>query len=554
VTTVAKYDTLGYIRVSTEQQATDQKTSLADQRKAITQRATQVGRVLEASAVFEDAGKSGATADGRPAFMAMLAHCQANPRPASNRGKIFVLNDSRFGRFDDPEDATYWRIVFKKLGWLVEFCESDDVQDPVARGVLRFIGSAQASEYRANLKRTAKRSARSTAERGLWQQEAPFGYRRVGTRADGATRVLEIGQRKAQDEESRLTQGPEQEQRAVRWMFESYAGGGLSLGALAREMAIQFPSRKWSRSTVGATLRNPAYTGDVIWCRRVTDKIERLERTVRDRSEWVVTLDAHPPLVTRELFEAVKVRMASNKRLTTATVGGYPLTGLITCDQCGKHFAGGGGKRGPPHDIDRHRFYKDTGGTMRVPVCSPPITTLRKRWLEETVIAAVSRAAADPKVQSLIRAELERVFLSASRSDGDKRAAMESEGKRLLERQKRLVDAITNGTVTEAEARSKLADIRVQISANDSEIHRIQFADRSPISTQEEIERIIANAQNVPAQLKRLSGAALREVIRPWIAKAVIDKKKRLLTLTLWRIPGAETVFQLNNRAAPDSP
>jgi integrase len=58
----------------------------------------------------------------------------------------------------------------------------------------------------------------------------------------------------------------------------------------------------------------------------------------------------------------------------------------------GKHFAGGGGRKGPPGDVDRYRFYKDTGGTMRVPVCSAPITTLRKRWLEEQVWARIEFA------------------------------------------------------------------------------------------------------------------------------------------------------------------
>jgi DNA invertase Pin-like site-specific DNA recombinase len=373
------HDTLGYVRVSTEQQATEQKTSLTDQRRLIVDKARSMGRVLDATAIFEDAGVSGATAEGRPAFMAMLRYCESNPRPAKAIGMIFVLNDSRFGRFDDPEEATHWRFVLKRLGWRVRFVEGDEVEDTFARGVIRFIGSAQASEYRANLKRTAKRAARSTAEKGLWQQEAPLGYRRLATRTDGAQRVLEIGQRKADDEVSRLTLGPEEEVEAIRTMFDGYANRHLSLGMLMTDMVSRFPFRAWSRQTVRMTLKNPAYMGDVVWCRRVTDPAERLTQTVRDKSEWVVVRDAHPAIVSRELYQAVQDRMASNKRQTTATRGGYPLAGLIRCAQCGMHFAGGGGQKGPPDDPDRFRFYRDTGGTTRIPVCPPPITTLRKR-------------------------------------------------------------------------------------------------------------------------------------------------------------------------------
>jgi site-specific DNA recombinase len=547
-------DTLGYIRVSTEQQATTEKTSLADQRRLLVDLATKLGRILEPGAIFEDAGFSGATVEGRPAFMEMLRYCETNPRAASAKCMILTLNDSRFGRFDDPEEAGHWRFVLKKLGWPVRFCESDDVEDPVARGVIRFIGSAQASEYRANLRRTAKRSARSTAEKGLWQQEAPLGYRRLATRGDGAERILDIGQRKSADEVSRLALGPDHEQEAIRWMFESYAAGGISLGALARELVNRFPFRLWSTSTVGATLRNPAYMGDVVWCRRVTDKTERLTRTVRDKADWVIVRGAHPAIISRELYATAQRRMATNKRQTTATAGGYPLTGLIRCRQCGKHFAGGGGRKGPPGDVDRYRFYKDTGGTMRVPVCSAPITTLRKRWLEEQVTTAVARLAVDPRTQDLIRAEVERVMLASRDSGKERHAGLERDKKRLVAEQQRLIDAIAKGTLSDSEAANNMANLRRQISAKEAEIHQLRFAARAKDSTQRDVDRMIAIAQDFPTQAKRLHGLALREVLAPWIADAVVDKEKRVLNLTLWRIPGAAKVFHLNNSPARGSP
>jgi DNA invertase Pin-like site-specific DNA recombinase len=544
-------ETLGYIRVSTEQQTGEHKTSLIDQKRLITNLAAKLGRALNPGAIFEDAGISGATAEGRPAFMAMVGYCQSNPRTPSTQGVIIVLNDSRFGRFDDPEEATHWRYLLKRLGWHVRFCESDDVQDPFARGVIRYIGSAQASEYRANLKRTAKRSARSTAERGLWQQEAPLGYRRLAIRLDGTSRVLAVGQRKSDDEVSRLTPGPEHEQEAIRWMFEMYGKGGTSLGALSREMQTKFPLRRWSTSTVGATLRNPAYAGDVVWCRRVTDSAERLLRTVRDQSEWVIVRDAHPALVPRELYESVQQRMAANKRQTTATQGGYPLTGLIRCAQCGEHFSGGGGRKGPPGDIDRYRFYRDSGAGKRVPVCKPPVTTLRKRWLEEQVVSAVAKMVADPRTQAIIRQEVQRLMSSAAHSGKARRIELEREKHRLTDQRQRLVDAIASGVLSEGEAARSLAELRGRIFFKDSEIERERFADRSRGSGTEEIERMVELAQDFPTQVKRLHGNALRELIRPWIADAVVDKEQRSLILTLWRIPEAVKVFHLSTSPEP---
>src|SRR4051812_13982858 len=197
-------DTIGYVRVSTEQQAGEQKTSLADQRRAITELATRLGRVLDLQHIFQDAGVSGATAEGRPAFMAMLNYCRENARPPHKPGMILILNDSRFGRFRNLNEAGHWAYTLEALGWPVRFVESDDVRDPLARGIIRFVNSAEASTYRANLVKRSKAAARSHAELGRWQQEAPFGYRRLATRKDGsAQRVLAIGQRKAHDEVSR---------------------------------------------------------------------------------------------------------------------------------------------------------------------------------------------------------------------------------------------------------------------------------------------------------------------------------------------------------------
>lgn len=536
-------DTLGYARVSTEQQATEQKTSLSDQKRLIAEKARSMGRVLETAGIFQDAGVSGATAEGRPAFMAMLRFCESNPRPASALGMIFVLNDSRFGRFDDPEEATHWRFVLKRLGWRVRFVEGDEVEDTFARGVIRFIGSAQASEYRANLKRTAKRAARSTAEKGLWQQEAPLGYRRLATRNDGAQRVLAIGQRKADDEVSRLTLGPEEEVEAIRWMFDSYANRGLSLGLLAREMVKRFPFRAWGRQTVRMTLKNPAYTGDVVWCRRISDGVIR----VRDKSEWTVVRDAHPAIVSRQLYQGCQERMASNKRQTTATRGGYPLAGLIHCARCGMHFAGGGGRKGPAQEPDRFRFYKDTGSTLRIPVCPPPITTLRKRWLETAVIDAVAEMVADPLTQKTIREEVQAQMTTARDSDKERRVSLERDRDRLIEQRKRLVAAVASGTLKDSEAASNLAELRTRIGSADAEIERLRFTVRAQLPDREEIERMIQVAQDFPTQVRRLTGVALREALRPWIASAVVDKEKRLLTLTLWRVPGAAQVFHLGS-------
>jgi DNA invertase Pin-like site-specific DNA recombinase len=543
-------DTLGYCRVSTEQQATDLKTSLADQRRVIIDHARSLGRVLDPQHIFEDAGYSGATAEGRPAFMAMLRYCEKNVRPPNRPGAIVILNDSRFGRFDTIEEAMHHRFVFRNLGWPIRFAEADNIDDPLASSLVRVVQSAEASTYRANLRKRAKGAARSHALLGEWQQEAPYGYRRLATRADGVQRVLSIGQRKAEDEVSRLTPGPEREQNTVRFLFEEYASGGLGIEKLGQMMAARDPAKRWSKQVVRQVLHNPAYMGDVVWCRRVTDKRERLERKVREESEWVVVRDAHPALVTRELWQRVQARMASNKRETTATVGGYPLAGIVRCSACGNHFAGGGGPKGPPEDPDRYRFYKDTGNTKRVPECAPPMLTLRKRWLEDTVIDAVAQFVAKPSTQDTIRREMSLLVRQSKNTTASERTEIEHDRTLLLKQRTRLVDAIGQGTLTEGEAATSLAEVRSRLVAVEARIEQLRFASRATVAMGQEIDLYVAIARNFPATVRRLSGAALRETLLPWIAYARVNKAERVLELGLWKVPAADKVFRFGDMPA----
>lgn len=540
-------DTIGYVRVSTEQQATEQKTSLADQRRAITELAARMGRILDPTMIFEDAGVSGATAEGRPAFMALLRYCEANPRPMNAPGLVVILNDSRLGRFTNLDEASHWRFTLDKLGWPVRFAEGDDVENPMARGVMRFIGSAQATEYRLNLKRRSLQAARSHASEGRWQQEAPFGFRRLATRADGVQRVLAVGQRKADDEVSRLTPGPDAERDAIVWMYETYATGGISLSDLARAMVKQFPWKAWSKQVCRQILHNPAYQGDIIWCRRVTDKAERKIRKVRDRSEWVVVRDAHPALVSRDVWDAVQTRMAANKRDTTATQGGYPLTGLIRCKQCGNHFAGGGGKKGPAGDVDRYRFYRDTGNTKRIPECGPPMLTLRKSWLEREVVEAIIAHSESAATRRIIDEELPKMLASAADESRGRLKVLEKEQQRLLSQRNRLVSAIAAGTLSESEASTNLVDIRARLSAIDTEVEQLRFAARTAKPINEDLIRARKLAEGYFDHLRTMTGPALRRVVAPWIARAHVDKERRVLLLDFWVMPGVDRVMQLRH-------
>lgn len=542
-------DTLGYVRVSTEQQATEDRTSLAEQERAITERALQLGRVLTPEGIFRDPGASGATAEGRPGFMAMLAYCEAHPRTKHAPGLILVLNDSRFGRFKEPTETFHWQYVLRKLGWVVRFAEGDDIPDGVGRDVLRLVGSAQASEYRANLRRTAKRASRAVATEGRWNCEAPLGYRRLATRRDGAQRVLEIGQRKADDEIVRLTLGPDDEQAIVRRVFEGYATGEHSLYTLTLELQRAAPVRTWSTRSVRMILTNPTYTGDIVHGRRPMDE-DGTQRVARDPSTWTVTRDTHPSIIAHELYDAVQRRLAQHKRLTRAVHSPYVLTGLLRC-ACGMTYQGGGGASGPAHDPGRWLFYRCRGADRTIGTCTPPLVTLNKRWVESLVIDRVAAIATEPATFAAIRDELAALIERERTGSPSRRAALDSERDRLIAQRARLVDAIAHGTVDEHEVATSMSEIRARLAAIDLERSRASSATAAHAKLTREMDALIARAAEFRAVAQHATPQSLRSLLAPWIHTLLVHRQQRTLTIALNRVPQTSTTLMDFNSQRP---
>jgi Recombinase/Recombinase zinc beta ribbon domain len=352
--------------------------------------------------------------------------------------------------------------------------------------------------------------------------------------------VLEIGQRKADDQQVKLTPGPEAEQALVRWMFESYASGEWTLHGMAKTLAARWPGRSWRKRTVQAMLKNRTYVGDVLWSRRPHDALERQETPVRPERDWVVTLDAHPPLVTRDLFDRVQARLAANRTQRRFTAGGYPLSGLVRCAQCGHVYIGGGGnKNHRGGDPDKYRFYKDSGGPWEREVCPGRLGTVPKRWLEPAVIDTVARVVGHPAMRQRIAGEIDRVIEGADDATAEERSRLERERARLAAERDRLVAAIASGLLTDAEAHPALARVREQLDAAAAAQDRLRFQDRATGRLEMERDELISLCTDFRARAREASGLVLRDLLKPWLADAVLDKEARTLTLTIRQIPAA---------------
>jgi DNA invertase Pin-like site-specific DNA recombinase len=528
---------VGYCRVSTERQADADRTSIADQQTAIRALAARLN--LEVGRWFLDEGASGASAD-RPAFNELFAFCEAH----SDGGTILILNDSRFGRFEDPDEAAALRFRLKCAGWSVRFCESDESQDPTARTVMRAIGSAQASEYIRNLKANVRRGMRGSVHNGLWTRKAPFGYCRM---VKGSGRILREayefppvlnkrgkwvreGERKAGNE--RLTLVPNDEEAAlVRWMFEAYDQGADSLGTLADKLKERAPSRKWSRSGVSHVLRNEVYLGRVRY--RGTHELGPLD-----------TDDAHPAIVSSDLFKRVGARLAENqRRCTRADEQHYLLSRVLRCAKCGGLFVGGG------HSLRRGRrdfFYREQHPCKETGLRG----TAMRHVVEPAVIDEVGKALKTRAVQELIATEIDRA-LAGKLDTGKVTKLLAARERKARDAEDRISTLAVDGVLTPAKAAEQMRRVRAELAEIERERAELKQSSQRRAALKGERDRLLAVATDFAGIAARLEGTKLRKELLPWLRQVTYEKQgyaRAELTLHLNPLPG---VVLLSNPLEP---
>src|SRR5882724_4976993 len=102
-----------YLRMSSE----NQRYSTENQQNAISEYAEQHGYAVVAS--YIDAGKSGLSLKGRDALNQLLSDALAAPRAFDT---IPVLDVSRWGRFQNPDQAAHYEFLYRQAGVRVVYC------------------------------------------------------------------------------------------------------------------------------------------------------------------------------------------------------------------------------------------------------------------------------------------------------------------------------------------------------------------------------------------------------------------------------------------------
>lgn len=450
--------------------------------------------------------------------MRMVGACQALPRHRGDPGFVLALNDSRFGRFSDVGEATHWRVTFRKLGWQVRFCESDDLADGMAREFVRLASSAQASEYLRNIKANAMRGSRGAAGQGYWVSSAPFGYRRAVVYPLGRERILPNGTPKAKDEKIRLAVD-HAESVIVRDAFDHYSKPDATLASTAVWLAERAPTRKWSVPAVRWMLGNRAYVGDVVIGRRMADEDDPGHVVVRATGERWGMDDAHEPIVSRDRFHAVQAKLKANADAPRRARSDYALSGILGCAVCGAHFVGGRTTQGKGY----YRCKGSLNGSC--------VGSVARHLIEPAVVGALASTLSSPSMRRRIRTETERLLDGFTKPQAD-RSLADAEAKAVSQRD-RLTLAVSQGLLSPDEAAATLATIRAELARIANARTQDRFAASRRMTMLADRETILKQVLDAPARLAGATASQIREHVAIWCQSMTYNRVTRSVRMEI---------------------
>ncbi|MBY3112117.1 recombinase family protein [Rhizobium laguerreae] len=303
-----------YVRMSTDHQ----KYSTDNQIAVIHRYAEKNG--FEITRSYADEGKSGLRLVGRDALQSLLSDVEEG---RANYKAILVYDVSRWGRFQDPDEAAEIELRCKRQGILVHYCAEQFENDgSIGSSIIKTVKRAMAGEYSRELSVKVFNGQANLIRLGYRQGGAPgFGLRRqlVDQSGNPKGELTRRENKSIATDRVILVPGPEEEVRVVTRIYDLFIVKGRNeaeiAGTLNAEGILTDWGRPWSRGTVHQVLINEKYVGNNVWG-RTSFKLKQTH--VRNpEGEWVRADGAFTGIVPTEIFErAGEIIAARAERLS----------------------------------------------------------------------------------------------------------------------------------------------------------------------------------------------------------------------------------------------
>ncbi len=296
-----------YVRMSTDKQ----QYSTLNQMAAIASYA--VRRNIDIVCTYKDEGRSGLDLDGRAGLQGLLRDVQSGK---ANFDLVLVYDVSRWGRFQDADEAAYYEFLCKEAGIQVHYCAEEFANDgSLASTILKNMKRVMAGEYSRELSTKVSVAHCHAAKMGYWQgSRAGYGYRRLMLDASGKPKsLMEDYQRKSfQTDRVVLTLGPANERKVIRRIFTDFVAKKKTRTEIAKALnADGIPNsigREWSMQTIDNMLKDEKYIGNLVYNKTACKLHGKVVHNPADM--WVRYDNAFAPIISKKLFAKAQERIA----------------------------------------------------------------------------------------------------------------------------------------------------------------------------------------------------------------------------------------------------
>ena len=303
-----------YLRMSTDHQ----QYSLDNQADANARYASLHGFLIVKT--YSDAARSGLSLRRRDGLKQLLADVVASQAPFR---AILVYDISRWGRFQDLDEAAHYEYLCKSSGVPVHYCAESFVNDKSMPDlIMKALKRTMAGEYSRELSVKVTAGLRRIVGLGYKPGgKTVYGLRRLLLDADGNPKqILKFGEWKSLVTEHVIyVPGPADELEVIQRIFHEFAVEHRRLRSIAARLNSDgvpyLMGRAWTVNAVIRTLQQTKYMGIQTWGRS-TEALSTRRRPV-PRENWVISETRFDPIVTKELFDRAQAAFAQlTHRLT----------------------------------------------------------------------------------------------------------------------------------------------------------------------------------------------------------------------------------------------
>lgn len=509
-----------YVRVSTERQA-EKELSIPAQLKAIKQFCDAKGWVVTHE--FIEKGKSAKT-DDRPEFQRMIA---ITKKSNCSFKAIVVHKFDRFSRKRD--DHVIYKALLSQHGIKVisvtEQTEAETPQDMLLEGMLEVVSEF----FNANLAVEVRKGMTQNAKQGYNNGGTPpYGYR---------TEYVALGSHKTK---AVWVIGAREEVDTIRFIFNQYVYeniGYKKIANLLNEKGV--PTQKggkWSASTIQAMIHNESYIGRRVWNKQ---DYQTKGKKWRDRSEWIVTDNAHPAIINEELFNLAAER--AKQRHNGGGVKHHPfqvkpnspfwLRGVFHCEKCGSRMVGNVSATTKKYGGQK---YYVCGGYMRKGKTFCPYVSWKKERVEAVVTNKLRSLLFRLIFEEHLKEELRRYHEDSSKSDHMQIYTLRSEIKFLERRIAQIKSEIADGSGKQyyddliIEMETEVSDKKSMLEESMNNVTELSITDDIIKSLQYDIQKMI---ELLDADVQ--SPQLLNAFIGRMVADITVQRETQQLHLTM---------------------